>query len=277
LRFVIAGSLQGRQTRIEEAVEALPLPRGEGRIPLPDERPAALKKPLYIENATVDNLYFYIDTFVLRKLQDPEWDALQLLNIMLTETLHSRILGEARERGLVYDMGSGLSQTRDNVAWWFGALVLPQNVEALFEIINHELRAVLEGYLSEDDLVAAQSYAIGRFQRSGQTVGGVANGYSGRYFFEDVVDDYYKIPERIKSVTKEAIIEAARTMFAADLWGIGVLGSCGEAFSLKLQKQLNGLWAEVTPQVLPPAPAKTPRIKAATGARRPARVASRKR
>jgi predicted Zn-dependent peptidase len=197
---------------------------------------------VYVPNSTVENLYFYIDTFAPLRLADPQTDALNLMNTMLTETLYSKILGTARERGLVYGMSSGLSQTRDASNWWLGAQVSDRNASALFKIIVGELTKVLEGDIAEDEIEATKLYALGRFQRSAQTVGGTAGGYSGRYFFDDVIENYFQIPDRIQAISKERIVETARTMFAGDLWGFGVLGNCGIDFADELRAQLMPLW-----------------------------------
>jgi predicted Zn-dependent peptidase len=201
-----------------------------------------LERPLYINNPTVKNIYFYIDTFMRRRLTDAELDALNLSNTMLTETLHSKILGTARERGLVYGMSSGVGQAKLNSNWWFGAQVSPKNAPALFEIVVSELEKLFAGDLDKADIQAAQQYSLGRFQRGAQTVGGTANGYSGRYFFDEVVDDYYQVPKRIKAVTKEAIIEVARELFKEQLWGFGSLGNAGEEYAETLQQQIEPLW-----------------------------------
>ncbi|RKG63344.1 insulinase family protein, partial [Corallococcus terminator] len=126
------------------------------RIPLPDERPERLEKPLHIANSTVKNVYFYIDTFMRRRLTDDEQDALNLINTILTETLHSKILGTARERGLVYGMSSGVGQAKLNSNWWFGAQVSPKNAPALFEIMVGEIEKIFNGDLDKADIEAAQ-------------------------------------------------------------------------------------------------------------------------
>ncbi len=243
MRFVIAGHLpQKRRTQIETFLGGIELPEGTHRLELPIEKPRKLKKPLIINNTSVKNMYFYFDTFLCRRLSEPETDALNLLNTMLTETLYSRILGTARERGLVYSMSSGISQTKNITNWWFGAQVMSKNAPALFEIIEHELSAVFAGEILEADISAAKQYALGRFQRSGQTVGGTASGYSGWYFFDGTIDDYFKEPERIEAITKEAVVKVARSMFADKVWGMGALGDCKEDFIGLLEKQISPLW-----------------------------------
>lgn len=243
LRFVIAGQLPARRrVLIEQMLTNIELPEGKERLALPNEKPRALKKPLHIQNDTVKNLYFYMDTFLHRRLKEPEYDALNLINTMLTETLYSRILGTAREHGLVYSMSSGVGQTKDSTNWWFGAQIMPKNAKALFEIVERELSAVFSGEILESDIAAAKQYALGRYQRSGQTVGGTASGYSSWYFFDGSIDDYYKVPERIDAITKEAVVKVARAMFTDKTWGLGLLGNCDNQFATRLQKQIAPLW-----------------------------------
>lgn len=243
MRFVIAGKLsRSRVESIKELVGNMKLRKGTGRKTLPVEKPVGLEEPLLIRNRTVSNLYFYIDTFLGRRLGDPEADALGLINTMLTETLYSRILGTARERGLVYGMSSGYGQTRSSSNWWIGAQIMPKNAPALFDIIIEEIGNIFQGKLGKDDIEMAKQYALGRYQRSGQTVGGTANGYSYRYFFDDHIDDYYQIPQRIKAITKSRIVDVMRAMFADKVWGFGVLGNSDKAFVTDLQQRLSVLW-----------------------------------
>jgi predicted Zn-dependent peptidase len=220
------------------------LPHNGRRYQLPKETPKRLKQSIFIRNKSVDNLYFYIDTFMKRRLTDPETDALHLINTMLTDTLYSKILGTARERGLVYSMSSGLSYTRNASNWWFGAQVSDKNAPALMNIIYSELSKVMDGVITDADITATKQYLLGRFQRSAQTVSGTAMGYSNRYFFDDVIEDYYNIPARIEAVNKEMIVDIARLMFSDNLWGFGILGNCGKPYSEQLRSQISPLWGK---------------------------------
>lgn len=243
MRFVIAGKITAERRRIiRDLFVATELPKGSERFVLPNEIPLALEKPLYIENQSVDNVYFYVDSFMARKMTDEENDALNLINSMLTETLYSRILGAAREQGLVYSMSSGIGQTKASSNWWFGAQVMPKNAKKLLEIMIRELSLVFLADIDQEDITAAKQYALGRFQRSGQTVGGTLARYAGRYFFDEKIDNFYKIPERIEAVTREKIVEIARNLFAEELWGLGCLGSCGQQFVNDLNREVSILW-----------------------------------
>ncbi|HEY8999346.1 MAG TPA: insulinase family protein [Candidatus Saccharimonadales bacterium] len=247
LRFIIAGNITPkRHEAIEKMLEDIELPMGRSRIALPNEMPVRQSDPVFIPNKTVKNIYFYADTFMKRRMSDPETDALSLVNTMLTETLYSKILGRAREQGLVYGMSSGFGQAKKVSNWWFGAQVSRKNAPALFDIMVEELTKVFNGDIADEDIETAKAYALGRFQRSAQTVGGTLSGYSGRYFFDEVIDDYYQVPKHIKAVTKEGIVEISKAMFRDDIWALGVLSNCDETFAEELRKRAAPLWDQKT-------------------------------
>ncbi|TAH32167.1 insulinase family protein [Candidatus Saccharibacteria bacterium] len=244
LRFVLAGNItKQRRAKLVEVLENIQLPRGE-RFAMPDEIVQPLKKPVCIPNDTVDTMYFYIDSFLNRRLEEQEIDSLGIVNALLTETLYSKILGTARERGLVYGMNSGFQQIKLSSNLWFGSQVSVANAPALFDIVTEQLGNLFSGEIAEADIVAAQAYSIGRFQRSAQTVSSTAQGYTGRYFFDEYVDDYYKIPERIQAVTKQSIVDVTRAMFTDNIGGLGLYGQCDPELSRKLNDQLAILWEQ---------------------------------
>lgn len=243
IRFVVAGKLPpGRQELIQKMFDSIALPTKKGRPALLVEKPKNLKTPLLIPNKTVDNVYFYIDTFMSRWMENNETDALALANNMLTETLHSRIFGAAREQGLVYGMSSSYARWNGGSNWWFAAQVMPQNMIKLFDIIVREIGFMKSGKINDQDIVAAKQYALGRYQRSAQTVAGTASGYSNRYFFDDTIEDYYEIPQRIDNVTKEEMVTVAQALFNEQIGGLGVLGNCSQKFVEELLPHVGPLW-----------------------------------
>jgi predicted Zn-dependent peptidase len=244
LRFIIAGNMKGRRESIKRKIEAVQLPKGRKMFELPEETPKKLDAPVFVARPSVKNVYFDLQTFALRRFDDEDMDALELVNGMLTATLYSRILGEAREQGLVYSMGSGIDVMKNSTGWWFSAQVLARNAPSLFEIMVRELKAVQAGDITQDDLNAAQMYWLGRHQRGAQTVGGTMSGYTGRYYFDEVVNNYDAIPDRIRGVTRERIVEASQAMFSDKLGGLAVLGGGGRSKDLanRLYEQVQPLW-----------------------------------
>lgn len=243
MRFVIAGNLTPqRQETIKNMLGSIELPSGKGRVPLPKETPTGLKKALYIDNKSVENLYFYIDSFMKRPLTDIEADALNLVTVIFTETFYSRILGTARERGLVYGMSSNYQRLIDSSNFWLGAQVMPKNFSKLLDITTKEIVRTKQGKISNNDLLAAKQFALGRYQRSAQTVFGTANAYSSRYFYDEVIDDFYQFPERIEAVTKDKVVDTINALFDGSVTGFGVLGSCGDEYVQERYAQLRNLW-----------------------------------
>ncbi|MBI4034458.1 insulinase family protein [Candidatus Saccharibacteria bacterium] len=243
LRFIVAGNLRGKQEAIKRLIDSTRLPLGRRRLELPAEKAQLPQKPSFIYRPSVRTLHFYLDTFANQRFDDPQWDGLALVNSMLTATLNSRILGEARERGLVYSISSNLEVTRDSSSWWFGTQVIPKNAPALFEIIVRELLRIRSGDISPEDLEAAKQYLLGRHQLSAQTVGGTLAGYGWRYYFDGVIEDYEAIPERIKAVSKATIVEAANQMFTDRIGGLGVLGdSRSRVLAEGLNELIQPLW-----------------------------------
>lgn len=242
LRFVVGGNFTPSRVReLKRMLGNIELPSGR-RFVLPNEKPKKLDQALQIRNRSVENLYVYIDTFCRRRFNEVEEDALSLANTILTGTLYSRILGTARERGLLYDMGSGIALPKCSTNWWFGAQVTPENAPPFLNITIDEISKLLAGELDEADLSAAKDYSLGRYQRTAQTVGAVVSGYSQRYFFDEVIEDYYRVPNRIHAVTKASIIDASRAMFAEKLWAFGALGRSPKEFIDQLHDQLAVLW-----------------------------------
>ncbi len=243
MRFVIGGKLPPeRRQHIVDLLSRMSMPEGEKRLALPKEKPIKIEKPVRIENETVKNLYFYVDTFLRRNIKNSESHAVELLNIILTETYYSKILGTAREKGIAYGINSSFSRFNGNTNWWLGVQISPDNVLELLDIMVREIKKIFAGKIADKDIKSAKQYALGKFQRSGQTVGYMVNNYSNYYFPEEKVYDYYKYPNRVEAVDKQQIIDITRDLFAQNIWGIGGLGNADEELMVKIQSKLSVLW-----------------------------------
>ena len=223
LRFVIAGKLDGRRGHIKELLETWDLPRGE-RFKLPvDELSSA--GPALIRRKEASNLTFGWSMVLPRELSDEEDDAMAVLNHLLTGTMHSRIYGAARKKGLAYAVFSDVSVGTSDSSWDFGGQVNLETADKLFDIIVKEMRAVEDGRITEAELEAAKSYALGRHQMGAQTVAQISNYYSGRFFSDDTVRDYDRSPEEIRCITLERMIATAREFIAHNAWVLAGVSS----------------------------------------------------
>ncbi|HEV2413009.1 MAG TPA: insulinase family protein [Candidatus Saccharimonadales bacterium] len=240
-RFVIAGNMKGRRKQIERLLESADLERGE-RFAFPGDTIRSLDSALYVERKEVKNLSFDLSTFKMERISEEEQYALHLVDTMLTATLHSLILGEARERGLAYYVWSTFDMGSNNTSWDFGAEVSKKNIEQLFDIMTFQLRKILDGDIDKDDIEMAKQYRLGAFQMGAQTVGSFVRSYGSRYFYDETITDYDNIPDHIKAVTKTQMVKVVQEMFEDDVWGLGVLGSCGTEYAEKLREKLQILW-----------------------------------
>lgn len=241
LRFVIAGNLRGRRVAVKKVLEDLRLPIGKTRLKLPDEKSKKPLKPTFIANKTVPNIYLIITSQFNDIINEKEDDALNIARVMLTDTLYSKIFGQARDKGLVYHVSSGHHISSKVTEWWLSAQVLPTNVEALCDIILTEIKKVQNGMIDEHELEAAKQYSLGSFQRSMQTVQSVSSAYS-RYFFDGHIEDMRSIPARIKAVTKKDIAKAMDKLFSQKVGNIGVLGGTDPEIADSIKTQLRTLW-----------------------------------
>ena len=223
MRFVIAGKLDGRKAQIKRALESWELPRGE-RFDVPKDELTS-GNPTQIRRKEASNLTFGWSMTLPRELNDEEAEAMACLDQILTGTLHSRIYGAARKKGLAYGMFSETSVGFHDSSWDFGGQVNLDTASGLFDIIVREVKAVTDGKITEEELAAAKSYALGRHQMGAQTVSQISNFYSGRYFGDGFVKDYDKVPDAIRNISLERMLATAREFIAHNTWVLAGVSS----------------------------------------------------
>ena len=240
MRFVIAGNMTGRKQQVRDLLEKWELELGERfEIPQNDLHSA---NPVLIRRKEASNLTFGWSMNIPREISDEESDAMGCLNHILTGTMSSRIFGAARKKGLAYGVFSDTSVGFYDSAWDFGGQVNLETAEDLFDIIVRELKRILSGTISAEDIENAKSYALGRYQMGAQTAAQISNFYTGRYFSDDTVKEYDKVPAAILGVTAEQIVETAREFFAANTWVLAGVSSGEKELLLKLQDKVVALF-----------------------------------
>lgn len=223
MRFVIAGKLRGRKSEILRQLESFELPRGE-RLPIPkDELHSA--QPAVIRRKDASNITFGLTFALPRRLEDDEVDAMSALGHILTGTATSRIYGKARAKGLAYYVGSYSGASYYDSAWDISGQVNHETAPQLFDIIARELKVVLDGKLTDAEIEAAKSFGLGRHQMGAQTVSQISNFYTHRYFSDDSIKDYDKIPDMLRKVNREKIMKVAREFIAANTWAFAAVSS----------------------------------------------------
>ena len=240
MRFVIAGDTKHRESQIINMLESWELPEGE-RLSIPvDELHRA--EPLIIKRKEATNFTFGWSMVVPRRLSDAEIDAMQFADHILNGTFRSRIFGGARKKGLAYGMWSTANANEHNSTWDFGTELDAESAPELFDLITKEVKAVIDGKITDEEVEAARQYALGRHQMGAQTAGQIARWYADRYFFDGRINDYDLRPSEIQAVTKDRIVETAREFVHADCWLLGGVGNTDKAFVEGLNDRLAPLF-----------------------------------
>lgn len=236
LRFIIAGNLWGRKHKIIKMLERWDLKPGE-RFNIPSDELHS-STPVLIRRKDATNITFAFTWMLPRKLEPPEIYAMNCLNHILNGTMSSKILGQARKYGLVYGMGSDITNGWHNVSWDFDGEVNAENAIKLFELIHNELSKILKGDLSDEDLESAKSYATGRYQIGAQTVGQISDYYADGYFTNGTIEKYAKMPALVKNITKDEIVHLAREFLESDINALVAVSSVEKALINELAEKL---------------------------------------
>ena len=236
MRFIIAGQVKKRKKDLLRSLENWELKEGK-RFEAP--RDELHSSPcVLIRRKDANNITFGFSLVTARHLNIEESLTMDALNHILNGTVSSRIFGEARRRGLVYSMGSDLSHSVHYSSWDFDGEVNEESAEDLFGLIQTEMVKVLNGDISEDDIEAAKSYALGRFQMGAQTVGQIADYYTESYFSTGEINNYDNIPNIIKKINKTRLVELAREFAASGIHAFVAVGSCEKALINSLENKL---------------------------------------
>ena len=223
MRFVIAGKMHGRRATILRELEAFDLPRGEQFVIPRDELHSA--GPAVVRRKDASNLTFGWSMTIPSALDDEQLDALHYLNHILTGTMHSRIFGRARSKGLAYHVGAYAGVRPHDSSWDITGQVNHDTAAKLFVLMRDEIKQVLDGGITEAELDAAKSYALGRHQMGAQTVAQISGFYTHRYFADGSIKDYDDVPNRIRRVTRKRMTDVAGEFVAANTWVLAAVSS----------------------------------------------------
>lgn len=237
LRFIIAGNLRHRKHKILRMLEEWNLRPGERfEIPTDDLHSSA---PVLIRRKDASNITFAFTWLTPRKLEPSEVYAMNCLNHILNGTMSSKILGQARKHGLVYGMGSDLSNGWHNASWDFDGEVNLESSTKLFDLIHKELNNVLNGDISDEDIAAAKSYAIGRYQMGAQTVSQISDYYADGYFTNGTIEKYDRMSNLVKKTKKSTMVDLAREFIGSEISALVAVSSVEKAAIVELADRLH--------------------------------------
>lgn len=240
MRFVIAGKMFGRRATILRELEAFDLPKGEELEVPRDELHSG--GPVVVRRKDASNLTFGWSLTVPGALDAERLDALHYLNHILTGTMHSRIFGRARSKGLAYHVGAYAGVRPYDSSWDITGQVNHDTAQELFTLMRDELRHVLDGNITEAELDAAKSYALGRHQMGAQTVTQISSFYTGRYFADGSIRDYAAVPDRIRRVSCRRMTDVARDFITENTWVMAAVSSGEKAGLIEYNDTISELF-----------------------------------
>jgi zinc protease len=160
----------------------------------------------------------------------PDFHAMLLGNLILGQLgLMGRIGDNVREKkGLAYYATSGLTASRWGGLWYAISGVAPQNVKAAHEAMVEEFVRMRDEGPEEDEVRDAIDNRIGWLQVALSGLGGKVALLSGLEYHGLELDYYQRMPDLVRAVTRDAIIEAFRRWFPGP-YAIAVAGPEGIA------------------------------------------------
>lgn len=236
MRFIISGQVKHRKRQILKMLDGWELKKGdELEIPIDELH---YSDAVLIRRKDASNITFGFSFVIPRRLNEREMRVSDCLNHIVTGTMSSRILGKARKLGLVYGIGSCLSNSVHNSSWDFDGEVSIENSIALFDLIKTELTKIMIGNITDSEIKAAHAYTLGRYQMGAQTVSQISDYYAESYFMTGEIDNYDRAQEIINSITKDEIVALAREYITSGISALVAVSSCEKAIITELSEYL---------------------------------------
>jgi predicted Zn-dependent peptidase len=240
-RFVVAGNFPDGGEKLRKQLDQVfgRLPKGERLVRLRDIG-LGLPKPI-ITKRSIGQMYYRVVMY-FGELTEPERRALTLLRFVLVGGMASRVLGEARRRGLAYTVGAVGHAEPGNSSFGFLGYVSLDNAMALFELTAREYNNVRRGDLTEIELDAAKDLLVGSMTRSTQTAGDLLGWYMEPYDESGEIRDFESSLDLLRQVRIDEIVGVAEKASAASRPGLSFLGKVNAEIAKEYESALKGIW-----------------------------------
>jgi zinc protease len=174
------------------------------------------------DKAQADVAYGFVG---VRRL-DPRYMAASVMNNALGQyALGGRLGDSIRERqGMAYYVFSSLDGGAGPGPLMVRAGVSADNIERTIRSIDFEIAAVVEQGFTQKEIAESRQYMVGAIPRGLETHAGIAGFLLNAELFGLGLDYDRHLPNLIRAVTDEAVMDAARTLLQPDRATIVVAG-----------------------------------------------------
>lgn len=243
LRFAIAGSFDDQEiAQIKKLLDNIKLPEGGEYFSFPDAGRIHSADPVLVYRSDTPSLTFMWSLIIDHKLDDQQCYDMGVLSDLLCDGMDSRIYGQARQRGLLYWFSCGFSNFGNNGEWSFAGNAGADKIGDVFNLVVDELERVKNGDITDQEIEALKLRQLGSHSmREIKRTHDICNFYSGRYFYEGSIRNYDDIERWIKGVSRERIVETARSIFAKNASCLGLYGNADADLLNRLNDRLQKL------------------------------------
>ncbi len=208
-----------------EQPEETPLPCHFGRHVALVHVPGAVQTQIAVGNLAITR-------------EHPDWLGLTLANAIYGGAFHSRLVANIREqKGYTYSAHSGLTALRRHGYFTVHAAVRDDVVASSLAEIFYELDRIRALPVRADELADAQAYVSGVFSLGIATLDGLAGQLATLYLYELPEDYLETYRERIRALTLDDVLAAARAHFDSANAQIVL---AGDADNIEAQARLFG-------------------------------------
>lgn len=156
----------------------------------------------------------------------PDYEAIRMGNLILGRLgLMGRLGANVRDtQGLAYYAFSNLSAGKTYGRWTAQAGVNPENVERAVDAVLHEVQRLRDELVDPEELADGQSFMVGSLPIGLESSNAIVGTMLQIAFYDLGLDYVERLPDRVQSVTPDAIREAARTWLDPERVAIAVVG-----------------------------------------------------
>jgi predicted Zn-dependent peptidase len=215
------------------------LPRGE-RLEVPYVARTKLQEPV-VEYRDMPQIYYRFTSRCSQSYSYRELIAARIMSDALSAGFSATLFGEARDRGLVYDLAMRVGRDIHTTEWHFGGPVSPAHADTYFRLATDKIRQAQNGGISGEQFDRMKRLLRGNRARGYQTPGSLLNYYD--MFLED---DHYEAFEEFNRLLDDITLdEAARAfagLFEENVWGVSFLGNVDETAAARYRDIVSPLW-----------------------------------
>jgi predicted Zn-dependent peptidase len=174
----------------------------------------------------------------LRRDHPDSW-ALSILNTVLGDGMSSRLFLSVREeRGLAYDVGSGVTEYADAGALEISAGVDPDRMGAALDAILGELARLRDETVPEDELGRAKRYLAGGLELRLEETRHMASWIGGQAALHDRVLTLDEALAEVEAVDADSLRRLAAQLFREDALRLAVVAPARAARGIERHLRL---------------------------------------